>query len=104
MRPAHYTDDDTEPIKVIVNEELPFELANAVKYIARCNHKGTKRKDLKKAVHYLELYRNRKKPTDPEKLAEAWGISQNLKLALCNILDRCPNNAIYYLEDEMKTI
>lgn len=33
---------------------LGFSLGNCVKYIARCDHKGTRTEDLKKAQWYLQ--------------------------------------------------
>ena len=38
----------------IVEQNLSFFQANAVKYICRCEYKGDKRKDLAKAIHYLQ--------------------------------------------------
>ena len=38
----------------IVEQNLSFFQANAVKYICRCEHKGEKVKDLTKAIHYLQ--------------------------------------------------
>ena len=38
----------------IVDQNLSFFQANAVKYICRCEYKGDKRKDLAKAIHYLQ--------------------------------------------------
>lgn len=52
-RPQHYTHlDGLEAIDVC--EQLNFCLGNAVKYILRCNHKGSKEQDLRKAIWYLE--------------------------------------------------
>lgn len=52
--PPHYTHSTIEPIDVIEDWGLGFHLGNALKYIARADHKGTKSLDLKKAVWYLE--------------------------------------------------
>ena len=38
----------------IVDQNLSFFQANAVKYICRCEYKGEKVKDLTKAIHYLQ--------------------------------------------------
>ena len=38
----------------IVDQNLSFFQACAVKYICRCEYKGDKRKDLAKAIHYLQ--------------------------------------------------
>ena len=57
MRPdvPHYKQGAIEPIDFINSQELNFNLGNAVKYIARCNHKGTKKEDLRKAIDYLNF-------------------------------------------------
>ena len=52
--PAHYNQGDVEPIDAIEAWSLGFSLGNAVKYIARHNHKGTALQDLRKARWYLE--------------------------------------------------
>ena len=51
--PEHYG-NNWEVGDFIVNQNLSFFLANAVKYICRCEYKGDKRKDLTKAIHYLQ--------------------------------------------------
>lgn len=53
-RPAHYTHGTIEPIDVIESWRLSFHLGNAVKYIARHEHKGSAVDDLKKAIWYLQ--------------------------------------------------
>lgn len=50
----HYRKGKIEPIEVIEDWGLGFCLGNAVKYIARADHKGTKKQDLEKARWYLE--------------------------------------------------
>lgn len=52
--PEHYTYSDIEPIDVIEAWDLNFRLGCVLKYVARCNHKGSKVQDLKKAIWYLE--------------------------------------------------
>ena len=55
--PSHYTTGKIEVCDFIVDKGLNFCLGNAIKYIARCQHKygGTKRvEDLKKAKWYIE--------------------------------------------------
>lgn len=51
--PNHYNTGEYEVIDVIEDWDLNFNLGNAIKYIARCNHKGNKEEDLKKAVFYI---------------------------------------------------
>ena len=52
--PKHYNTGRYEVIDVIEDWNLNFALGNAVKYIARCEHKENKLQDLKKAVFYLQ--------------------------------------------------
>jgi len=54
--PSHYhgADDPYETIKVIEAWRLNFNLGNAVKYISRCDLKGKRLEDLKKAAWYLQ--------------------------------------------------
>lgn len=60
--PPHYGGDTPyEAIKVIEAWELGFNLGNAVKYIARADHKGTPVVDLEKARWYLDREIERRK-------------------------------------------
>jgi hypothetical protein len=53
--PAHYGGDTVyEVIKVVEAWCLGFHLGNAVKYIARSDHKGSRLEDLRKARWYLD--------------------------------------------------
>lgn len=52
--PKHYNIGKFEVIDVIEDWDLNFNLGNAIKYIARCEHKENKVEDLKKAIFYLE--------------------------------------------------
>lgn len=52
--PSHYNAGKYEVIDVIEDWELGFNLGNAIKYIGRCEHKGKKVEDLKKAIWYIE--------------------------------------------------
>ena len=54
MENAHYKQGKVEVIDTIESYNLNFNLGNAVKYICRCNYKGTKVNDLKKAIWYIE--------------------------------------------------
>ena len=56
-----------EPIDFITANEIPFCLANVVKYI--CRKKGNRSKqieDLRKAIHYLELHLEKVYKVDPQ--------------------------------------
>jgi hypothetical protein len=54
--PGHYTSGKYEVMDVIEDWGFNsnFRLACALKYLARCEHKGKKIEDLKKAIWYLE--------------------------------------------------
>jgi hypothetical protein len=52
--PPHYNIGRTEVIDAIEDWALGFNLGNAVKYIARADHKGNALEDLKKARWYLD--------------------------------------------------
>ena len=52
--PDHYNAGKFEVIDVIEDWDLGFNTGNAVKYIARAEHKGCEAKDLEKAIWYLK--------------------------------------------------
>lgn len=54
--PSHYTSGSIEPIDAIEDWGLDFRLGNAVKYIARHKHKQNAKKDLEKAIWYIQRY------------------------------------------------
>ena len=54
--PAHYTQGKIEVIDFIEDQDLPFHLGNALKYICRCRFKGDVVTDLKKAIFYIQRY------------------------------------------------
>lgn len=56
--PKHY-DKNLQPFDFIDEYQLDFYLGNVVKYIVRYRDKGTPEQDLKKAIHYLEVYKDR---------------------------------------------
>lgn len=51
--PDHYQGNGIEVIDIIDSFELNFNLGNAIKYILRADKKGFKKKDLHKAIWYL---------------------------------------------------
>jgi hypothetical protein len=51
--PDHYN-FIIKPVDAITAWNLNFNLGCVVKYVARCNHKGTPLKDLEKALDYLK--------------------------------------------------
>jgi hypothetical protein len=60
--PSHYNVGKIEVIDAIEDWQLGFSLGNAVKYIARAEHKGKAVEDLQKAAWYLnrEIERRQK--------------------------------------------
>lgn len=54
--PKHYNTAKIQPIDVIEDWKLDFRLANSVKYIQRHLHKGSAKKDLEKAIWYIQRY------------------------------------------------
>lgn len=52
--PKHYNHGKFECAEVIEDWKLGYHLGNCVKYICRCEHKGKKLEDLKKAKWYLD--------------------------------------------------
>lgn len=52
--PKHYNIGKIEVIEAIEDWKLNFNLGNAIKYIARCEHKENKKQDLEKAKWYIE--------------------------------------------------
>jgi hypothetical protein len=51
--PPHYC-RGIEAYEVIKAYDLGFELGNVLKYVLRCQYKGTMEKDLRKARWYLD--------------------------------------------------
>lgn len=64
--PAHYNVGKIEVIDAIEDWGLNFSLGNAVKYIARADHKGKPVEDLEKARWYIgrEIERRKTNETD----------------------------------------
>jgi hypothetical protein len=52
--PAHYKVGGIETIDFIEAKRLNYNLGNAVKYITRADHKGSRKQDLEKAIWYLK--------------------------------------------------
>ena len=59
--PNHYNIGKIEVIDAIEDWNLNFSLGNAVKYIARADHKGKPIEDLEKARWYIEREIERRK-------------------------------------------
>ena len=58
--PSHYTSGKIEVIDFLEDQNFPFHLANAVKYISRAGKKDPSKtvEDLRKAIWYLNRYIN----------------------------------------------
>jgi hypothetical protein len=63
--PSHYTQGAIETIDVIEDWNLGYHLGQVIKYISRCDHKGKRLEDLKKAQWYLEREIAREAKDDP---------------------------------------
>lgn len=59
--PKHYNMHCIEPINVIEDWKLNFNLGSTVKYIARCDYKENPIQDLEKALWYLNREIERRK-------------------------------------------
>ena len=59
--PEHYARHRIEPIHLISEWNLNFFLGNVVKYVCRCDYKGTPMEDLEKAKNYIEMEIKRRK-------------------------------------------
>jgi len=90
--PKHYTFGGIEVIDVIEGWDLPFHLANVIKYVSRAPYKSNFKEDLQKARWYLDRFITKCKysktfkvnvsPDVPDiaKVLEAWKI-QDLELS-----------------------
>lgn len=52
--PAHYKVGGIETIDFIEAKRLNYNMGNAVKYITRADHKGSRKQDIEKAIWYLK--------------------------------------------------
>lgn len=59
--PKHYNMGKFEVVDVITDWKLGFHKGNAIKYIARSEHKGNEIQDIEKAIWYLNNYIKKKK-------------------------------------------
>ena len=57
--PPHYNHGEYETLDVIEDWNLDFHCGSAVKYISRHKHKGQPKKDIEKAIWYLQRYLER---------------------------------------------
>lgn len=65
--PNHYNIGKIEVIDAIEDWGLNFSLGNAVKYIARADHKGKPIEDLEKARWYIEREIERRKNNEADR-------------------------------------
>lgn len=61
--PEHYN-KGIECIDYIESHNMNFNQGNAVKYITRCEYKGNKIEDLKKAIWYIQREIERSKDNE----------------------------------------
>ncbi len=54
--PPHYNQGKYETIDVIEDWGLDFHCGNAIKYISRHKYKGSPKRDIEKAIWYLQRY------------------------------------------------
>ncbi len=54
--PTHYNQGRHEVIDIIEDWSLGFHCGNVVKYVARHNMKGEPKRDIEKAIWYLQRY------------------------------------------------
>ena len=54
LSPSYYKRGSAQVWDFIREQELNFHLGNAIKYICRAGHKGSKTEDLEKAIVYLQ--------------------------------------------------
>ena len=54
VHPPHYTFSKYEVKDIIREWGMNFALGSAIKYVARCEHKGNKRQDLEKAIFFIQ--------------------------------------------------
>ena len=54
LSPSYYKRGSAQVWDFIREQELNFHLGNAIKYICRVGHKGSKTEDLEKAIVYLQ--------------------------------------------------
>ena len=55
---SHYINFKIQPSKFVNDNKLLFAEGNAIKYICRHSVKG-KKQDIEKAIHYLEMIKER---------------------------------------------
>ncbi len=86
--PAHYNAGKFEVIDVIEDWRLGFNLGNAVKYIARADHKGSELVDLEKARWYID----RQIELSTKRLSEALQETrpEEKQKPDLSVLDHCP--------------
>jgi hypothetical protein len=54
--PPHYNHGKYETIDVIEDWDLGFHCSSAIKYISRHQYKGQAKRDIEKAIWYLQRY------------------------------------------------
>ncbi len=75
-QPPHYTHGKYEMSDVVEDWFPGWHLGNVIKYIRRCNYKGNKLEDLKKARAYLNREINRLESLDDDPPLDAGLLSR----------------------------
>jgi hypothetical protein len=112
--PQHYTTGKIEVIDFLTKHEVDFCTGNVVKYICRCEHKGSKRQDLEKAIQYTKFIRDKVSHSrtctifitrgDIAEFCDDKGLSWRLWLAMNNLFKADGlYNTLYWLRKELET-
>ena len=72
--PSHYTLGGIETWDFIEAKRLNYNLGNVVKYVTRCDHKGSPIEDLQKARQYLDREIQRRLDDEDERRQDEEGI------------------------------
>ena len=79
--PSHYTQGKIEVIDFLIDQDMNFMAANAVKYLCRYRFKGNPVQDLKKAKWYLNRLIKEVEMAQPDPRCKTFGVlADDLKL------------------------
>ena len=72
--PSHYTQGKIEVIDFLIDQDMNFMAANAVKYLCRYRFKGNPVQDLKKARWYLDRLIKEVEMAQPDPRCKTFGV------------------------------
>ena len=72
--PSHYTQGKIEVIDFLIDQDMNFMAANAVKYLCRYRFKGNPVQDLKKAKWYLNRLIKEVEMAQPDPRCKTFGV------------------------------